>query len=65
MKKKVLEFVAGILLIGSITYIFGQAGALDCSTISITECMVHSGIGLVVLGFDTWLINHLGEEGIT
>lgn len=65
MKQKILNLIAGLLLIGSIGYLFGQAGSLECEMISIPQFLVRCGIGLAVLGFDAWLINHLGEEAYT
>ena len=62
MKRKVLNLAAGLLLIGSVGYIFGQFGSLECDVISISQFVVRCGIGLVVLAFDTWLIDHLGKE---
>lgn len=62
MKHKILELIAFILFVGSIGYIMGQDGALRFGDISIELFVIRSGIGIVVLGFDTWLINHLGRE---
>lgn len=66
LKLKILKFISGFLFIGSFGYIYGQAGSLECDMISIPQFIVRSGIGLVVLGFDAWLINHLDwKEDVT
>lgn len=59
MKQDVLKLIAFILLTGSIGYIYGQEGALYNDDISMLRFAVRTGIALVVLAFDTWLINYI------
>lgn len=61
-KQKVFNVIAIILFIGSIYYILGQYGSLEVDRISIKQFIIRVGIGLIILGFDTWLINYVWKE---
>lgn len=62
MKRKILKFIAGIVLIVFLFfYIPGQAGALECDLISVSQYFVRTSIALAILAADALLINYLGK----
>lgn len=62
MKRKILERTAGVLSMGSLIYILGQAGRLENDTLSFEGFFIRGGIGIVALGISVLLINYLGKE---
>lgn len=55
MKQMITELVIFILFIGSIGYILGAAGLSDNNKITLKECSIRLGIGIVILAIDVAL----------
>lgn len=63
MKRKIAKLGAFALFVVSFFFIYGTVGALQLDYITMGQATVRFLIGLAALGYDVWLINHLGEEG--
>jgi hypothetical protein len=62
LKHKIAKLIAFLLFAGSIGYIMGQAGLSDLGEISIGQCVIRVGGGLVVLGIGALVANYSGKE---
>jgi hypothetical protein len=62
LKHEIIKLLLDIVFMLSITYIFGQAGALEQGKISISPAIVRLAAGVAVLGFAATIANKFWKE---
>jgi hypothetical protein len=65
LKHQILDLLSFLLFVGSIGYIYGIAGSLDCNVIQPGQALGRLVIGFVLMAIATCMINPSQEGGKT
>lgn len=63
-KRKVAKAIGGILLTSGLFVLIGSAGSSDLGRITLTEILIHNGIGVLLLAVGYFVIKLATGGGV-